>query len=105
MSTMLADIQEAAHPTVAEAQIAKEASVRLTRFLATKHKKPIHIRIEGENEPVESLSIPVSVFKLLNNILDEMAKGNTVTIIPVHSELTTRQAADILNVSRPFLIE
>ena len=77
----------------------------MTKFLAAKPKKSLRVRIALENEPEESISIPVTAFRLLNSILTEMAKGNAVTLIPVHAELTTQQAAQILNVSRPFLIE
>jgi len=105
MAIMLADIQKAVPPTAADAQLALESSRRLTQFLAARPKKALRVRIEPENEPEESISIPVTAFRLLNSILTEMAQGNAVTLIPVHAELTTQQAADILNVSRPFLIE
>lgn len=102
---MLTEIQEAVTPTAADAKLAQESGRKLTQFLAAKPQKLLRVRIEPENEPEESISIPISAFRLLNGILTEMAKGNSVTLIPVHAELTTQQAAQILNVSRPFLIE
>ena len=53
--------------------------------------------------PEAPLEIPASAFKLLVRILTEMANGNVVTLTPIHAELTTKQAADLLSVSRPFL--
>jgi excisionase family DNA binding protein len=52
----------------------------------------------------EELEFPGSVYEVLVRVVREMDQGNGITIIPVHAELTTQQAADLLNVSRPYLV-
>lgn len=105
MTTLLSDFPETVTPTPDDAILAQESSRRLARFISAKRKKPLQLRIQPEDAPEETVSIPEPAFRLLNEILTQMAKGNAVTLIPVHAELTTQQAADILNVSRPFLVE
>jgi excisionase family DNA binding protein len=51
-----------------------------------------------------SIPIPESIFKILVQVVGYMNQGKGVSIIPVMQELTTQQAANILGVSRPFLI-
>jgi len=104
MATILSDLPETVTPTEAEARIAQESSRQLAKFLVRKRSKPFRLCVEPDNDP-EEVVIPASVFRLLNDILTQMAQGNAVTLIPVHAELTTQQAADLLNVSRPFLVE
>jgi len=105
MATLLSDFPETITPTPDEAILAEESSRQLARFVAAGRKKAVQLRIQPEDAPEETVSIPESAFRLLSDILTQMAKGNAVTLIPVHAELTTQQAADILNVSRPFLVE
>ena len=56
----------------------------------------------GRNVTLHDL--PPAVTRLIMNILEETAAGNAVTMVPVEAEITTRQAADLLNVSRPHLV-
>lgn len=70
------------------------------------------VRIAGLRRPLARLvgadgrevAIPASAFAALQAVVHDMAQGLTVTLIPHDKELTTKEAADILNVSRPFLI-
>ncbi len=103
MSSELLDLSETTAPSENDTRLAQESSRRLARLLG-KRLADFRLRIQADDESEETVAIPASAFRLLNDILTEMAKGNAVTIIPVHAELTTQQAADFLNVSRPFLI-
>src|SRR5690606_10498250 len=52
----------------------------------------------------EAIPIPESVFHVLVRVAEVMARGDSLTIVPVGQELTTQQAADMLNVSRQYLV-
>lgn len=104
MTTALSELPGTVTPSPADTKLAQESSRKLAKLLGAK-KKELHLRIQSDNEPEETVAVPLSAFRLLTDILTEMARGNAVTLIPVHAELTTQQAADLLNVSRPYLID
>jgi len=92
-------------PTPQEAQEAKAALRALERFgKRRKAARSVHVRSPDDGADV-SVAIPRDAFDLLLEILGQMANGSAVTIVPVQAEVTTQQAADMLNVSRPHLIE
>jgi excisionase family DNA binding protein len=89
---------QVASPTDADAQVAREA----IRKLSPHARHALKVHIEGTHEVVE---LPAIAVRLLVSLLGELSAGHAVTLIPLHAELTTQQAAHLLGVSRPFLIE
>jgi excisionase family DNA binding protein len=99
---MLALTQSLHIPTEEETEISKESS----RILASHISEGIcHLKIVEADGSEETVTIPAAAYRLFIDILTQMSQGNAVTIIPIHAELTTQEAADLINVSRPFLIK
>ena len=96
-------VSEPIIPNKNEVELARTSS-RILSTLTFKKAKSVDISLESDKHHHNCVTLPLSAFKLLVNILTQMAEGNAVTLIPVHAELTTQEAADLLNVSRPYLI-
>lgn len=88
-------------PNAQDAAIARASGQLLSRF--AKRDRPLTLRVTDieQEQPIE---LPAGAVRMLMDILEAMAAGHGVTIIPENAELTTVQAADILNVSRPYVI-
>jgi len=70
--------------------------------IAARRERPVARLVGPDGNEVE---IPASAFAALQAVVRDMAQGLTVTLIPHDRELTTKEAADILGVSRPFLVK
>ncbi len=88
-------------PTVQEAEEAKITSRALSKYA---HNERLHLKIASNNES-EDLILPGYAINLLLTMLTEMSKGNAITVIPIHAELSTQETAELLNVSRPHLVD
>ncbi|PKL78681.1 MAG: DNA-binding protein [Candidatus Melainabacteria bacterium HGW-Melainabacteria-1] len=101
---MSATAAELVKPTEEESQQAKETG-RLLARLMPHDSENLQLQTTDTQGNTQQLLLPASAVKLLVALLSQMAQGHAVTLVPYHAELTTQQAADFLNVSRPYLVK
>lgn len=93
---------EYAIPTEQDSARAREATAKIIPYVRA--GKALKVFGSGDASE-ETIVLPAFAAPLIQKVLEAIAAGHGVTIIPQHAELTTMEAADILNVSRPYLIK
>lgn len=89
-------------PNEQEALAARTSKQQLAQHL--RKDQPLRVRvIDGDHD--EPIELPAGAVTLLMDILGAMAAGQGITLIPEDADLTTLQAANVLNVSHPFLMQ
>jgi len=89
-------------PSQAEVEDAKVTSRTLSKYADADR---VQLSLRGSNGETDELVLPGHILQILLDVLSEMAQGNAVSLIPYHQEISTQDAANLLNVSRPFLIK
>jgi excisionase family DNA binding protein len=100
MTAAVADLEL---PTPEVSEEARDALRPLADLVRSQSFKDVHLRAQRDGEFVE-VTVPRTAYRLFLELLGHLADGNAVTVVPIHAELTTQQAADLLNVSRPHLV-
>ena len=91
-------------PAEREVAAAAQGQRELVAHVSTRLQTQ-RIQIFDEKNRAHAVELPTSALRLLVDILAELADGNAVKVVPIHAELTTQEAADMLNVSRPHLVK
>jgi excisionase family DNA binding protein len=105
MSTLMPNDFEAVAPSEADALLARESTQRLAAHQPDSATTTVQVQFVSDGDKSELVDVPAAAFQLFLQTLNEMSQGHAVTLIPIHKELTTQQAADLLNVSRPYLVK
>jgi excisionase family DNA binding protein len=91
-------------PGEVNAETAARALRRIKGYLQAHPHDTSDIELLVEAGADDALVVPRPVVELVAHMLGQLAEGRGISVIPSQAELSTQQAADMLNVSRPYLI-
>ena len=91
-------------PSAEEVALAKVGSQELSAVLESNGDIQ-SFEVTGKDGETHSVQLPSSAVQLMIEVLTQLGQGNSVNITPIHAELTTQEAADLLNMSRPTFIK
>jgi excisionase family DNA binding protein len=89
-------------PTPDEAEKARKASALLARHMDKRGRLSLHV---GKGAKGADVDLPPAIARLMLDLLESIGKGDAVALVPFGAELSTQQAAELLNVSRPFVVK
>lgn len=99
---------DALEPTANQAEAEMAAVAVRCLVSALDHSKADHIDVtidSGQDGKAPVLKLPPRALRFFADVLRQMAKQEPLVLVPQKHELTTQEAAAILNVSRPFVIK
>ncbi len=91
-------------PNAQEIAMAKLGSQELSAVIESNGEAQ-QINIIDKSGNTHEVTLPSSVLSMMIEMMTQLSQGNSVNITPIHAELTTQEAADLLNMSRPTLIK
>lgn len=111
MGTLMAGPVKSVCLSAGEADLAREAGAALAEFVkgaegAEGASEPLTLQLRGERTARQmQATMPAGAVRALAEVLEQMAKGGPVTLVPMEAELSTQQAADLMGVSRPYFVK
>lgn len=102
MPALIPENFETVAPSETDTRLARESS-RVLAARPIRAQGSVKLRL-GDPSSAE-VTVPASAVRLFLQVLTQMSLGNAVTLVPTHAELSTQQAADLLHVSRPYLVK
>ncbi len=93
-------------PTAEDSEQAKDSSRVLAQALSNySDDDRVRMTIQDSSGSSNELVLTGDIMNLMLNVLTQVSQGNAISLVPIHQEVSTQQAAELLSVSRPHLVK